>query len=204
MLTIFNLSITEIGFVIAGIGFVIILTTFYSIRRKAKREYLSTAVSNSIPEASKSFVDDDSKIIAKQTQQLLNQNGKMLAEEMAKFGKNIANINMEIQKSTVEELKQFTPRYSETLEILVATLKKITDELDKVKSDYKELQENLMTKLEKIEHKNLLTDVAIIYLLNGLQGAKGKELYDKINKKTGVPVDEIKDLIKEINLSYVL
>lgn len=204
MLTIFNLSITEIGFVIAGIGFVIILATFYSIRRKAKREYLSTAVSNSIPEASKSFVDDDSKIIAKQTQQLLNQNGKMLAEEMAKFGKNIANINMEIQKSTVEELKQFTPRYSETLEILVATLKKITDELDKVKSDYKELQENLMTKLEKIEHKNLLTDVAIIYLLNGLQGAKGKELYDKINKKTGVPVDEIKDLIKEINLSYVL
>ena len=203
----FNLDIEEILLIIIGVGFVFMMSLILIVSRRAKLEQMQETPETETPSGNTIPVEDTLNISNKQANQiqaLINHNSKLLADELGKFAKSISGINKEIQKSTVEELKDFTPKYTETLEIIVKTIKKMTGEIDVLKQDSKDFSDKIYAKLETIEHENLLTKAALIYLLNGLQGAKKKELYDKIGKKAGIEESEVKELIKQINLTFII
>ena len=203
----FNLDIEEILLIIIGVGFVFMMSLILIVSRRAKLEQMQETPEVETPSGNTIPVEDTLNISNKQANQiqaLINHNSKLLADELGKFAKSISGINKEIQKSTVEELKDFTPKYTETLEIIVKTIKKMTGEIDVLKQDSKDFSDKIYAKLETIEHENLLTKAALIYLLNGLQGAKKKELYDKIGKKAGIEESEVKELIKQINLTFII
>lgn len=203
----FNLDMEEILLIIIGVGFVFMMSLILIVSRRAKLEQMQETPEVETPSGNTIPVEDTLNISNKQANQiqaLINHNSKLLADELGKFAKSISGINKEIQKSTVEELKDFTPKYTETLEIIVKTIKKMTGEIDVLKQDSKDFSDKIYAKLETIEHENLLTKAALIYLLNGLQGAKKKELYDKIGKKAGIEESEVKELIKQINLTFII